>query len=116
MARQRVGFEYHTGLRRDVFDAAELTGSWDQQGRSSPDAWAAAPMRKSTDEHGCWRYTAEVDLDPAAGADYSWGVWLRTRDGTTVWGIFAEVGDPALTAQHRTFTLGDGPGGSRPTA
>ena len=27
MARQRVRFDYHTGLRRDAFDAAELTGS-----------------------------------------------------------------------------------------
>jgi hypothetical protein len=33
MARQRVRFDYHTGLRRDAFGAAELTGSWDRQGR-----------------------------------------------------------------------------------
>jgi 1,4-alpha-glucan branching enzyme len=105
MARQRVRFEYHTGLRRDAFDAAELTGSWDRQGRGSPDAWTTAPMRKTTDQDGCWRFTAEVELDPAGGVDYSWGVWLRARDGGTVWGIFAEVDDRDLTAQHRTFTL-----------
>jgi Alpha amylase, catalytic domain len=68
-------------------------------------------MRKTTDQDGCWRFTAEVELDPAGGVDYSRGVWLRARDGGTVWGIFAKVDDRDLTAQHRTFTLDQDAGG-----
>ena len=48
-AQLRVRFDYHTGLRRDAFDAAELTGSWDRRGRGSPDVRTTAPMRKTTD-------------------------------------------------------------------
>jgi hypothetical protein len=67
-AQLRVRFDYHTGLRRDAFDAAELTGSWDRRGRGSPDVWTTAPMRKTTDQDGCWRFTAEVELGPRPGS------------------------------------------------
>jgi 1,4-alpha-glucan branching enzyme len=68
-------------------------------------------MRMIEAETGDVAFEATVDLRPVAGVPVDWGVRLRRGDGSTCWGIFAEVDDRGSTAQHRTFVLG---GGQRP--
>ena len=101
-----VRFRYYTGLTRSPFSAATLMGSWTADGLVSPDGWHSWPMTPFLGEDGCPGYAAELTLDSAGvGTTFGWGVLLTRSDGSTVWGVAAEVPEPDRTAQELRFTL-----------
>ena len=101
-----VRFRYYTGLTRSPFSAAALFGSWTADGLASRDAWGSWPMSPFAGEDGCPGFGAELTLDPAGvGTTFAWGVLLTRADGSTVWGVAAEVPEPDRTAQELRFTL-----------
>jgi 1,4-alpha-glucan branching enzyme len=104
MAAAVVDFRYYTGVGRRIATGGRLVGSWDAAGRPA-DLWSSLPMEEFLGEDGCLAYRVAVTVDAAAPATYRWGVWLRRADGAAVWGIPAEVADPASTAQHRQLDV-----------
>src|SRR3954447_11505753 len=110
MAPKRVRFRYITGIRRDLFDNARLTGSWDATGHYS-DTWSTTPMRKITAEDGCPAFEQTVDfLDDQDGRWFRWGVIIDTPSGTDQWGVPGEVKSRDSTERVRIFQL-DGAAG-----
>src|SRR5471030_3509915 len=106
MAPLSVGFRYYTGLTRAPFSAATLWGSWTADGLASADTWDSSPMRPFVGEDGCPVFAAEVTLDPAGvWTTFAWGVLLTRADGSTLWGIAAEVPESDRAAQELRFTL-----------
>ena len=100
-----VKFTYLTGLARDLFRNTRLKGSWDSQGRSSPD-WTELPMTASIAEDGCPAFTATVQFaDSEAGKRFCWGVVADTPTEANVWIIPTELPDPASVARYREFEL-----------
>ena len=61
MAKLAVKFRYLTGLKRQIFTNARLSGSWNSQGKLS-EAWAQTPMTPGRAEDGCPCFTATVEL------------------------------------------------------
>ena len=113
MTRNAVEFVYLTGLKREIFRNARLTGSWDGDGRYS-DHWSTIPMESITGEDGCPAFRAQVDFDASqAGWTFRWGVILDGPGGSDHWGIPTEVSDANSMDQTRSFTL-DGAGGHLP--
>lgn len=105
MATIPVQFTYLTGLRRDIFRNARLTGSWDENGRYS-EQWTSIPMQQTTGEDGCACFTATVELDDSQlGWLFRWGVILDGAAGNNLWGIPTEVNDSNSTERYCSFTL-----------
>jgi 1,4-alpha-glucan branching enzyme len=94
MVKIAVRFRYLTGLTRQIFRNARLTGSWDGAGRFS-DVWSETPMLAGIAEDGCPCFTATVELDEAGlGARFRWGVRLDSPGAPNVWGVPTEVTAP----------------------
>ena len=99
------------GTADSPFTAADLVGNWDGDGTPGAPSWATVPMHRLQTESGDVAFEATVDLRPVPDMPVRWGVRLHRADGSTCWGIFAEVDNIDSTAQHRTFVLD---GESRP--
>src|SRR5262245_13965955 len=109
MAKIAVRFRYLTGLKREIFRNARLTGSWDVAGRVSA-VWTETPMVAGTAEDGCPCFTATVQLDAAGlGTRFRWGVRLDGPGAPNVWGIPTEVPDMHSTERFREFELTSAP-------
>src|SRR5213594_1854097 len=105
MAKVAVRFRYLTGLKRQIFRKARLTGSWDGAGRFSP-VWSETPMSPGTAEDGCPCFTATVHLDDAEiGTRFRWGVRLDGPGAANLWGIPTEVNDMRSAGRFREFEL-----------
>jgi 1,4-alpha-glucan branching enzyme len=105
MAKIAVEFVYLTGLKREIFRNARLTGTWDVDGRLS-DQWSTISMESITGEDGCPAFRAQVQLDASqAGWTFRWGVILDGPAGRDQWGIPTEVSDLNSMDQTRSFTL-----------
>jgi 1,4-alpha-glucan branching enzyme len=105
MAKIAVKFRYLTGLKRQIFTNARLSGSWDSQGKLS-EAWDQAPMTPGRAEDGCPCFTATVELDDSGlGTAFRWGVTVDGPQGMNVWGIPTEVNDMNSAERYREFTL-----------
>jgi len=101
-------FRYLTGLKREIFSNARLTGSWDGSGIHSQ-TWSETPMAAGVAEDGCPCFTATVDLDESGvGKQFRWGVKLDGPSGTGIWGIPTEVNDPNSSDRYREFQLASG--------
>jgi 1,4-alpha-glucan branching enzyme len=101
-----VRFRYYTGLTRSPFSAATLWGSWTADGLASAGAWGSWPMSPFAGEDGCPGFAAELMLDPAGvGTTFAWGALLTRADGSTAWGVAAEVPERDRAAQELRFTL-----------
>lgn len=110
MAKVAVRFRYLTGLKRQIFRNARLTGSWDDGGRFSP-VWNESPMSAGIAEDGCPCFTATVQLDEAElGTRFRWGVRLDGPGAANVWGIPTEVNDMRSAERFREFELTAAPG------
>lgn len=100
-----VQFTYLTGLRRNIFRNARLTGSWDENGRYS-NRWSTIPMQQTTAEDGCPCFTVTVELDDSqVGYLFRWGVILDSPAGANLWGIATEINDGNSSDRYRSFTL-----------
>jgi 1,4-alpha-glucan branching enzyme len=100
-----VDFEYLTGLRREHFRAARLSGSWNEEGFAS-DQWTTVPMQPFTGADGCPAFRATVQLDDSQiGQRFRWGVFVDTPQQNNVWGIATEVNDSFSRERYRTFLL-----------
>ena len=101
----KVQFTYLTGLKKDLFRNARLTGSWDESGRYS-DQWISIPMQQAIAEDGCPCLETTVEFDESqAGRQFQWGVVLDGPAGTDLWGIPTEINHGASQERYRTFTL-----------
>jgi 1,4-alpha-glucan branching enzyme len=101
-----VEFRYEPGLSFEPFAGATLLGSWDAQGRPSPNEWSSQPMTPMTTPDGSPAFATTVHFDAAAaGTAFSWGVRVQRSDRSAAWGVFAEVPDENSRDQHLTFTL-----------
>jgi 1,4-alpha-glucan branching enzyme len=105
MANLAVQFRYLTGLKRQIFTNAQLSGSWNSQGKFS-EAWTQSPMTPGRAEDGCPCFTATVALDDSGvGTAFRWGVSIDGPQGANVWGIPTEVNDMNSADRYREFTL-----------
>ncbi len=101
----KVQFTYLTGLKKDLFRNARLTGSWDENGRYS-DQWISIPMQQAIAEDGCPCFLATVELDDSqVGWQFHWGVVLDGPAGTDLWGIPTEINNGDSQERYRTFNL-----------
>ncbi|MEW5803039.1 MAG: alpha-amylase family glycosyl hydrolase [bacterium] len=108
-----VRFMYSTGMKRDLFHNARLTGSWDRSGRYS-EQWTESTMEPGVLEDGSICFTATVALDEAeAGREFRWGVIFDAPQGPNQWGILTEINSTASADRYRTFVLEPG-GTDRP--
>lgn len=108
MAGPVVSFAYYPGVDRvPAGTRVDLCGSWAPDGTAGTGAWSRRPMTRARDETGAACFTADVPFGPAmAGTGVCWGTWVRLGgDQAEVWGVAAEVPDPASTAQVRTFVI-----------
>lgn len=93
-----VRFLYLTGLKRQIFRNARLTGNWD--------GWQEHPMEAVTGEDGCPGFAAAVELDDAlAGQIVRWGVRCDGPQGANIWAINLEVPDPGSPERYRELKL-----------
>jgi 1,4-alpha-glucan branching enzyme len=100
-----VQFTYLTGLTREIFSNARLTGSWDLNGFYSQE-WSSIPMEQITAADGCPGFRATVEIDDSQlGWLFRWGVIIDTPAGSDRWGIPTEVNDSNSTQRDRSFTL-----------
>ncbi|NBD32841.1 MAG: alpha-amylase [Cyanobacteria bacterium] len=107
MAQIPVQFTYLTGLKRNIFQNARLSGSWDANGRYS-DQWLTTPMEEKTAEDGCPCFTTTVALDDSqVGLQFRWGVILDTPVGNDRWGITTEINDDQSQERYCRFILGE---------
>ncbi len=100
-----VQFTYFTGLKRDIFRNARLTGTWDENGSYS-NQWTSIPMQQTTGEDGCPCFTATVELDDSQiGWQFRWGVLLDGPAGNDLWGLATEINDGNSNERYRSFEL-----------
>ncbi len=105
MAKVAVKFRYLTGLKRQIFTNARLSGSWDSLGKFSA-TWTQTAMTAGRAEDGCPCFTAKVELDDSdLGTTFRWGVFVDGPQGANVWGIPTEVHDMNSSERYREFTL-----------
>lgn len=105
MATIPVQFTYLTGLRREIFRNARLTGSWDENGRYVKQ-WTSIPMNQTTGEDGCPCFEVTVEFDDSqVGWQFQWGVILDGPAGNNLWGIPTEINDHTSSARYRSFEL-----------
>jgi len=113
MAKITVRLRYLTGLKREIFSNARLSGTWDEQGRVSTN-WLEIPMDPVTAEDGCPSFTATVQLDDSEiGTTFQWGVRVDTPWAANLWAIPTEVNDGQKSDRTREFQLK--PAGSQQT-
>lgn len=107
MATIPVQFTYLTGLKKEVFLNARLTGSWDEDGRYS-DQWTSTSMKPAISEDGCPCFKVTVEFDETqVGWQFRWGVILEDQAGNTPWGITTEINNQNSTECYQTFKLED---------
>jgi 1,4-alpha-glucan branching enzyme len=100
-----IQFTYITGLRRNIFRNARLTGSWDVNGGYS-NQWSTIPMQQTTAEDGCPCFTATVELDDSQiGWLFRWGVILDSLTDINLWGIATEINDGSSSDCYHSFAL-----------
>jgi 1,4-alpha-glucan branching enzyme len=100
-----VRFLYLTGIKRRLFRAARLSGSWND--------WLEIPMEEITGDDGCPAFRAVMRFEDArAGERFRWGVRVAGAQSANVWAINLEVPDPTVSERHRSFAL-PGPDGER---
>ena len=105
MAKISVRLRYLTGLKREIFSNARLSGTWDEQGHVSTN-WLESPMDVVTAEDGCPAFTATVELDESeVGTTFQWGVRVDTPWAANLWAIPTEVNDGQKTDRRRGFQL-----------
>ena len=113
MATVAVQFTYLTGLKRDIFRNARLTGTWDENGRYS-NQWISIPMLQITGEDGCPCFSATVEFDSSqVGWQFRWGVILDSPAGNNLWGISTEINQQNSSDRYRSFAL-QTPSGTQP--
>ena len=105
MSKQTVTFQFQTGVKRSIFFNARLVGSWNDQGRQSPE-WSMHPMTEVRGEDGCPAFETQVLLDRAdADKRFEWGVILDGPQGSNFWGVPTEVQDVNSVERRRSFHL-----------
>ena len=105
-----VQFRYLTGLKRKIFRNARLLGTWDQNGRVSPN-WSETSMADVVGDDGCPGFTARVEFDETeVGTTFLWSVRLSTPSVADVSGITTEVNDANKTDRVRAFQMRPGGG------
>jgi len=105
MAKISVRLRYLTGLKREIFSNARLSGTWDSQGRFSNE-WLETPMEAFTAEDGCPAFVATLQFDDSeVGTTFQWGVRVDTPWAANLWAIPTEVPDAQKTDRVRTFEL-----------
>lgn len=105
MATIPVQFTYFTGLKRNIFANARLTGSWDANGRYS-NQWCIIPMQQFASEDGCLSFTATVELDDLQVSWlFRWGVILDAPAGNNLWGIANEINTSNSRDRYCSFAL-----------
>ena len=104
----RVTFRFLTGLKRNIFTSAQLTGSWNEQRQHSTDWSAPISMQPIIAEDGCPAFKADVELQGNNGQQFCWGVIVSTATGQNIWGIMPEVHDRNSNRRVRTFVLQSG--------
>lgn len=110
MATVSVQFIYLTGLKREIFRNARLSGTWDANGRLSQ-GWSETPMKAITAADGCPGFSATVKFDTGeVGKTFQWGAKFDTPSAANLWAITTEIQDANKTDRFRQFVLG--PAGS----
>jgi len=105
MAKISVRLRYLTGLKREIFSNARLSGTWDASGHLSSE-WLETPMQSILAEDGCPAFTATVTLDEGeVGKIFQWGVRVDTPSAANLWAIPTEVHDAQKNDRVREFTL-----------
>lgn len=105
MAKISVRLRYLTGLKREIFSNARLSGTWDIEGRLSTN-WLETPMQSMLAEDGCPAFTATIKLDEAeVGKTFQWGVRVDTPSAPNLWAIPTEIHDSEKTDRVREFQL-----------
>src|SRR5262249_30701686 len=100
-----VQFRFVTGLQRQIFRHARLSGSWDPSGRYA-DQGTEIPRQERVGEDGCPVFEASVALDLAdKDRTFRWGVILDGPQGANFWGIPTEIPDKDSTDRYRPFHL-----------
>jgi 1,4-alpha-glucan branching enzyme len=105
MAKIKVNFTFHSGLKRQLFRNVRLAGSWDGNGQFS-NQWTQVPMTASQDETGCDAFTANVSFDAAqAGTIFMWGAVADLTGAPNTWVVVTEVTDESSNLRYRSFAL-----------
>jgi 1,4-alpha-glucan branching enzyme len=105
MAQITINFTFHSGVKRQLFSNARLSGSWDATGQFS-NQWTELPMVTSQDETGCDAFNASVSFDSAqTGTTFEWGVIANLAGAPNTWVIVTEVPDENSNQQYRSFAL-----------
>ena len=108
MPRQKVEFQFITGLKRAIFRNGRLRGSWNGNGRYSAD-WTESPMQEAIGEDGCPIFKASISLDLADQDKlFRWGVAVDDPQGHNLWGIPTEIQDMNSVERYRQFRLTGG--------
>jgi 1,4-alpha-glucan branching enzyme len=108
MFTQKVEFQFITGLKRQIFRNARLSGSWDANGTYST-TWTEWPMQQGVGIDGCPCFTAIVPLNSGnPGQLFTWGVILDGPQGANFWGIPTETHNDSSVERYRQFTLAGG--------
>jgi len=105
MAKISVRLRYLTGLKREIFSNARLSGTWDEQGHVSAN-WLETTMEPITAEDGCPAFVATVQLDDSeVGSTFQWGVRVDTPSAANLWAIPTEINDAQKIDRVREFQL-----------
>ncbi len=105
MAKVAVQFRFLTGLKREIFHNARLTGNWDSSGHLS-NTWTETPMSSSKAEDGCPSFNATIQFDSSeVGKRFMWSVRLDASGAADISGIPTEIPDGSSTDRYREFEL-----------
>jgi 1,4-alpha-glucan branching enzyme len=100
-----VTFTFHSGVTRDLFHNARLSGSWDAAGKYA-DQWTQVPMTAFRDETGCAAFRALVSFDSSeVGTTFRWGVIADLVGAADNWVIATEVQEENSSDRTRSFVL-----------
>jgi 1,4-alpha-glucan branching enzyme len=98
-------FVYFTGLKRQLFRNARLSGSWNN--------WHEVPMTAIVGEDGCPAFECVVSLDDSrAGETHHWGVRVDATVAN-MWAISLEVPDAGAQDRYRDVTFAAAGGSAR---
>ncbi len=100
-----VQFIYYTGLKRQIFRNARLSGTWDANGKFSS-TWLVTSMPDIVAEDGCPGFATTVQFDESeVGKTFQWGVTCDTPAAPNLWAIPTEIQSATQTDRIRTFQL-----------